>query len=278
MIQDIYPHKLHNEYHPDQSPRPDDAIICFVGNKILVGGKENAFTFPHRSELPGVSDGTYLFSLDRQAFYLVDGDFTGHSGSYRYHTLRDLRWHLKGPRENLYAAYTAYHLTTWYRENRFCGSCGQATVHATAERALHCPACGRVIYPRLNPAVIVGVTDGNRILMTKYANRDVSFYALIAGFTEIGESMEECVAREVMEEVGLKVKNLRYYKSQPWGSADDILLGFYCDADGATDIRLDEKELREAVWVERDAIEGQPDNLSLTNEMMMVFKAGREPR
>ena len=139
MIQDIYPHKLHNEYHPDQSPRPDDAIICFVGNKILVGGKENAFTFPHRSELPVVSDGTYLFSLDRQAFYLVDGDFTGHSGSYRYHTLRDLRWHLKGPRENLYAAYTAYHLTTWYRENRFCGSCGQATVHAAAERALHCP-------------------------------------------------------------------------------------------------------------------------------------------
>lgn len=277
MIQDIYPHKLHNEYHPDQSPRPDDAIICLVGNKILVGGKENAFLFPQRSELPGVSDGIYLFSLDHQAFYLFDGDLSRHLGSYQYRTLRDIRWHLKGPRENLYAAYTAYHLTTWYRENRFCGSCGQATVHAEAERALHCPACGRVIYPRLNPAVIVGVTDGNRILMTKYANRDVSFYALIAGFTEIGETMEECVAREVMEEVGLKVKNLRYYKSQPWGSADDILMGFYCDADGTTDIRLDEEELREAVWVERDAIEGQPDNLSLTNEMMMVFKAGQEP-
>ena len=106
----------------------------------------------------------------------------------------------------------------------------------------------------------------------------MSFYALIAGFTEIGETLEECVAREVMEEVGLRVKNLRYYKSQPWGSARDILMGFYCDVDGATDIRLQEDELKEGVWVRREDIEGQSDDFSLTHEMMMVFKEGREPK
>jgi len=113
--------------------------------------------------------------------------------------------------------------------------------------------------------------------MTKYANRPMSFYALIAGFTEIGETLEECVAREVMEEAGLKVKNLRYYKSQPWGSVQDLLMGFYCDVDGDTEIKLERNELKEGRWVPRAEIEGQTDDLSLTNEMMMVFKEGREP-
>ena len=91
------------------------------------------------------------------------------------------------------------------------------------------------------------------------------------------ETLEETVAREVMEEVGLKVKNIRYYKSQPWGIVDDLLAGFYCDVDGSTDITLDRNELKEAVWVERKDVEGQPHDLSLTNEMMVVFREGREP-
>ena len=80
-----------------------------------------------------------------------------------------------------------------------------------------------------------------------------------------------------MEEVGLKVKNIRYYKSQPWGIVDDILAGFYCDVDGDTEITLDRTELKEAVWVDRKDIEGQPQDLSLTNEMMIVFRDGKEP-
>jgi NAD+ diphosphatase len=146
------------------------------------------------------------------------------------------------------------------------------------ERAIVCPACGRTIYPRIVPAVIVGVTDGDRILMTKYAGRSIPFYALIAGFTEIGETFEETVAREVMEEVGLKVRNIRYYKSQPWAIADDILAGFYCDVDGDTTIRLDTSELKEGVWMKREEVVLQPDDYSLTNEMMLMFKEGREPR
>ena len=120
--------------------------------------------------------------------------------------------------------------------------------------------------------MIVGVTNGDEILMTKYRGRDIPYYALIAGFTEIGETLEQTVAREVMEEAGLRVKNIRYYKSQPWGIVDDILVGFYCDVDGDDTITLDENELGSAIWVNREDIVGQPDALSLTNEMMSMFK------
>ena len=94
---------------------------------------------------------------------------------------------------------------------------------ADNERAMVCRCCGQRNYPRINPAVIIGVTNGDRLLMTKYADRPLAFYALVAGFTEIGETFEQTVEREVMEEVGLKVKNIRYYKSQPWAIDLDIL-------------------------------------------------------
>ena len=124
------------------------------------------------------------------------------------------------------------------------------------------------------PAVIVGVTDGNRILMSKYAGRSYKKYALLAGFTEIGETVEETVAREVMEEVGLKVKNIRYYKSQPWAFSDTLLMGFYCDLDGDAEVTLDEEELALAEWFERDEIPVEPSRDSLTNEMIIKFKQG----
>ena len=122
------------------------------------------------------------------------------------------------------------------------------------------------------PAVIVGVTNGNQLLLTKYAHRNLPYYALIAGFVEIGETVEECVQREVMEEVGLKVKNIRYYKSQPWGVVQDLLMGFFCAVDGDTTIKLERNELKEAVWTAREDIIGQSDDWSLTHNMMMKFK------
>jgi len=129
-------------------------------------------------------------------------------------------------------------------------------------------------FPKICPAVIVGVTDGNRILMSKYAGRSYKKYALLAGFTEIGETVEETVAREGMEEVGLKVKNIRYYKSQPWAFSDTLLMGFYCDLDGDAEVTLDEEELALAEWFERDEIPVEPSRDSLTNEMIIKFKQG----
>mgnify|MGYP002327687581 FL=1 len=139
-----------------------------------------------------------------------------------------------------------------------------------------CDSCKNHFYPRIMPAVIVGVIqkEKDQILLTKYKT-GISYYALVAGFTEIGETLEETVAREVLEETGLHVKNIRYYKSQPWGIANDILAGFFCEAEGDATIRMDASELKLAQWVNRKDVPLQPDDASLTNEMMQIFRDGK---
>ena len=122
------------------------------------------------------------------------------------------------------------------------------------------------------------MTDGDRLVLTKYAGRAYTRYALIAGFTEIGETLEQTVAREVMEEVGLKVKNIRYYKSQPWGVDGNILMGFYCDLDGDDTIHLDEKELSVGQWHHRNNLPAKDDGISLTREMIRIFEEGKEAK
>ena len=126
--------------------------------------------------------------------------------------------------------------------------------------------------------MIVAVTHGDRLLLSKYAGRAYTRYALLAGYTEIGETIEQTVHREVMEEVGLQVKNLRYYKSQPWGVDGNVLMGFFCDVDGSDDIHIDENELSMAAWYPRDALPARDDGISLTREMIRIFGEGKEPK
>ena len=135
-----------------------------------------------------------------------------------------------------------------------------------------------MIFPKISPAVIVAVTNGDKLLLSTYAGRAYTRYALLAGYTEIGETIEQTVHREVMEEVGLKVKNLRYYKSQPWGVDGNVLMGFYCDVDGDSTIHIDENELSMADWYDRDALPAKDDGISLTREMIRIFEEGKEPK
>ena len=277
MIHEIQPHKLNNVFVTGRKPAAGDIVICVKEDSLMVSELEGNVKFPTWQELPETLDYQYLFSLDKQGvFYLLQEGREPLPG-FTYKTLREIRYEIGAPLQLMYMMYTAWHLICWYRDNRFCGRCGSHTRHSTRERALICDKCGNRIYPRIVPAVIAGVIWEDKILLTKYAHRKMSFYALIAGFTEIGETLEECVAREVMEETGLKVKNIRYYKSQPWGSVQDLIMGFYCDVDGDTHIHIDKSELKEGVWVSRAEIEGQRDDWSLTNQMMMTFKAGKEP-
>ena len=277
MIHEIQPHKLNNVFVTGRKPAAGDIVICVKEDSLMVSELEGNVKFPTWQELPETLDYQYLFSLDKQGvFYLLQEGREPLPG-FTYKTLREIRYEIGAPLQLMYMMYTAWHLICWYRDNRFCGRCGSHTRHSTRERALICDKCGNRIYPRIVPAVIAGVIWEDKILLTKYANRKMSFYALIAGFTEIGETLEECVAREVMEETGLKVKNIRYYKSQPWGSVQDLIMGFYCDVDGDTHIHIDKSELKEGVWVSRAEIEGQRDDWSLTNHMMMTFKTGKEP-
>ena len=129
------------------------------------------------------------------------------------------------------------------------------------------------------PSVIVAITD-----VTACCSRSTHFhsshrqYALVAGYTEVGETLEQTVHREVMEEVGLKVKNLRYYKSQPWSFSGSLLAGFYCDVDGDPSITLDREELSVAEWFDRDSLPETPNLISLTGEMIECFRQGKEPK
>lgn len=272
MIQDINPSKLYNSYE-NKEPSENDIMLGFdETGKLYAKITDDALIFIPCSEADG-HPLIYLFSIDDTGYYLAfDMSLKSESDGYKYHSIRELRDLASG--KELFAAFTAYHLWKWYDENRFCGRCGERLILHDIERALRCPGCGNIIYPRINPAVIVAVTNGNKLLITRY-QRGYKHNALVAGFTEIGETIEETVSREVMEETGLHVKNIRYYKSQPWGMAQDLLLGFFCEVDGDPTIHMDEGELKFAEWVEREDIELQPNNLSLTNEMMTVFKENK---
>ena len=257
MIQDIDPSRLNNTFSP-QDPRAEDNVLLFDRDgKLLVRIQDGGIRFTAGRDVPD-SGTVYLFSVPLPGF--------------EFRTVRELRD--AGGGKELCAAFTAYHLWRWYTDNRRCGRCGGPNVCHSSERALQCSCCGHVIYPRINPAVIVGVIKGDSLLITRY-RKGYSHNALIAGFTEIGETLEQTVQREVMEEAGVRVRNIRYYKSQPWGMAQDLLVGFYCEADGDSVIRMDPDELKYADWVRREEIVLQPNNLSLTNEMMRKFKEGK---
>ena len=218
----------------------------------------------------------YLFAIDTQ-----EGKtrfFLGDNGSLPQNILKDYSYEqqnifrTKQPKDLAFAGITACQLANWYNSTKFCGTCGTALVHDSKERMMRCPKCNAMHYPKLSPAVIVGVINGDKILMTKYAGRDYKKYALVAGFAEIGETIEDTVRREVMEEVGLKVMNIRYYKSQPWSFTDTLLFGFFCEVDGKDKITMDTEELAFAEWLTREEIPTKYDGISLTNEMIMKFK------
>jgi len=278
MIQDIFPHILNNQFDATAVAADDDTILNICEGKILVYKSkfdEGVLIFPKVGDFAG-GEFTYLFAIDDKRYFLLQNHVEEKLLPYgfEYVSERSLRSENMGPDEEIFAAITGKHLSDWYRDNAFCGRCGRRMAHSDKERAMKCPECGYTSYPRIMPAVIVGVINNDRILITKYRT-GFAYNALIAGFTEIGETVEETVKREVLEEAGIKVKNIRYYKSQPWGSANDILLGFYCDLDGDETITMDNCELKYARWLRPEEIELQPGSFSLTNEMMKLFKEGK---
>lgn len=271
MIQDIAPHVYHNEYRP-QKPSKDSFAMIFSKGKLAVKVEAGDISFPTFQELeekyPFIYEKyTYLFSIDDVRFYLLDDIDTE---NYQLYGRKDLR--TANPQYLAFAGVTASQLNDWYQSHKFCGRCGKPMKHDEKERMLRCEECHQMEYPKICPAVIVGVTNGNRLLLSKYAGREHTRYALIAGFTEIGETIEETVKREVMEEVGLKVKNITYYKSQPWSVSDTLLFGFYAEVEGSDEITLDEEELALAEWFEREEIPVKEASNSLTNEMILKFK------
>lgn len=288
MLQDLTYGKMENVFCILE-PMAEDLMVCIRKGTILVRREQDdTLHLPTFAQVQAWAKANnwahwyengvqYVFRLqDRNYFIWMGEGGEAADSAYAYESVMNLRQVIS--KDTCFGIMTAWHLYEWYRHNRFCGVCGTKTMHDSKERMMRCPECGNMIFPRIAPSVIVAVTDGDRLLLSKYANRGYSRYALLAGFTEIGETVEETVSREVMEEVGLKVKNIRYYKTQPWGVTGGLLLGYYCDLDGDDKITLDEEELAMADWYDRNHLPAEDDGISLTREMIRVFSEGKEPK
>lgn len=274
MIQEITPHVFHNEYKP-QKLSNKSFILYYKGDEVLVKYRDEELSFPNFSELeqnnPSLyKEAVYLFTIDEMSFFLARELEIPAEEAYVWENIKIFR--TAKPQYMAYAEIVGHQLHYWYESRRYCGKCGNMMQHHAKERMLYCESCKNMEYPKISPAVIVAVTHGDQILMSKYAGREYTNYALLAGFVEVGETVEETVKREVMEEVGIKVKNITYYKSQPWPLTNSLLLGFFAELDGDGKITLDEEELAMADWFSREEITVKRDDISLTNEMMMLFK------
>ena len=222
----------------------------------------------------------YLFTISSISFYTFIY-MGGHEPDFSFTGMTFHPFHIKmnpHPRNVFFGAETSFQLSAWYHDNRHCGRCGgHMTVHPKM-RCVRCTDCGYMVFPRILPTVIIAPVHDDKLLMIRYRKREEDGYAgtaLIAGFVEIGETVEDAVRREVMEESGLKAVNIRYYKSQPWGFGYNLIIGIFCEIEGSPEIHVqDTNEIAEAAWFTRDEIHRKYDGVSITSERIARFMWG----
>ncbi len=173
-------------------------------------------------------------------------------------------------------AMRAVQVLAWDRTHRFCGGCGEPTVSASHERMRSCPRCNLAVYPRISPAMMVLVTRGRQLLLGRGVNFPAGFYSALAGFVEAGETIEQTVHREVMEEVGLRVRNLRYFASQSWPFPNSLMIAFNAEYDGG-DLRIDPAELVDAQWFEPEELPRMPPRFSIARALIDATLADLGP-
>lgn len=270
MIQDLAPLHFDITYYKQQ-PEKEDKLISLKEGRLLLEGDRETIGLPDYGMVPEAYANshtfTYLFSISGSRFFLCrELELPG----YRYEEMAYLR--RGGPQHLIYAGLVGMQIGRWYDAHRYCGRCGSPMRASEEERMMYCPDCGQMEYPKICPCVIVGIIHDGKILVSRYRNSSSTRYALIAGFAEVGETIEDTVDREVYEETHLRVKNLRYYKCQPWPFSESLLFGFFCELDGSDEIIIEEQELEMAKWITPEEIIEEPDNFSLTNEMLCKFK------
>lgn len=178
------------------------------------------------------------------------------------------------PDDQLWLGGRAVQIIDWDRTHLFCGRCGTLNELAVGERAKRCPQCGLTSYPRLSPAVIVRVTrqgpNGPEILLARGPRHRTGFYSVLAGFVEPGETLESTVHREIQEEVGITVQNVRYFGSQPWPFPNSLMVAFTAEY-AAGELQLEEAEIAEARWFRADELPGIPGEMSISRWLIDDF-------
>ena len=248
----------------------DGWCFAFRGGELLLLNVAASPTLPRRGAVVGlgweVVRQDYLGHLDGEACWSIElGDHGPEVPSGAFVGLRaahglmsEAAWVVAG---------RAAQIVAWARDHQFCGRCGTRTDDVEGERARRCPACGLLAYPRISPAVITLVERGDRILLARSPGFPVGRFGIIAGFVEPGETLEEAAHREIREEVGITVTNLRYFASQPWPFPHGIMLGFTAEW-AAGDLTPDPSEIEAAGWFGVDDLPNIPPKLSIARRLI----------
>ncbi len=247
----------------------DTLAFAFRDARILVGGTDDAPFVPPISHLERLGiggDRHYLGELGGTGCLALclPADAPEPAG-WRYAGLRALFFRL--PEPVLAIAARAFQVVEWDRTHRYCGRCGTPTRDKPGERAKECPACGYTAYPRVTPAMMVLVTRGREILLARAPRFPPGMYSALAGFVEPGETIEDCIHREVREEVGIEVRAIRYFASQSWAFPHSLMIAYTAEYAGG-DLRPDAAEIAEARWFAWDAVPDLPPSISISRRLI----------
>jgi NAD+ diphosphatase len=277
-------------FQKDEKLEGSDWLLAIENRRILMKNLGEKLCIPERAELTSVLT---KYILDEAAEVnendIKDGLIEEYIGSYNGHAcyctriseqiecpegyqfvdLRELTSQTGDPGLFILSG-AANHILHWRSMNQYCGRCGHKTKGKTDERAFACDHCGNVVYPRISPATITAILRGDEILLAHNRNFAPGLYSLIAGYVEPGESLEQCVEREIQEEVGIKVKNIRYFSSQPWSFPDSLMMAFIAEYDSG-EIDVDKVEIIDAKWFRADNLPLIPSTDSVAGKMIRWF-------
>ncbi len=275
MIHEIFPHRFNINYLANKNIGGKDYVLHYNGNSLLLKTRNNELEIPQKKDFSVISDkteNTFLFTLNDISCFLIWDKLKEVKPHFVYKEIDFFRTIRQ--QEIAWISIVGFHLMNWYSLNKFCGKCGTRTQQKPDERALICPDCHTIVYPKISPAIIVAIISNNKILLARGSNFKGDWYSLIAGYVDVGESLEEALTREVKEEVGLDIKNIRYSKSQPWPLSGSMMIGFVAEADENQPIIIDRKEIAEAAWFARGNLPKHSSNLSIAGEMIEKFENG----
>lgn len=249
-------------------------FIIYKEDQLLINRENNKFLLPTSNDFDQAPLHNYsktkLHTGSDHTYYFVDVDDQFHGpNDYDFLSMRDCRDYHK---EHHYPHIArAYQLLNWSRQHKYCGVCGHAFNDFGHEYAKKCPNCGHILFPQTSNAVITGIIKDNQLLLAHNKNFPEDLYSLIAGFVELGETFEEAVARETFEEVGLRVKNIRYFGSQPWPFPNSTMVGFLADYDSG-EITPDGFEIIDAHWYTPDNFPLIPNAYSIASKIIEHYR------
>jgi NAD+ diphosphatase len=265
---------------PQKDAKASEWLFVYGGHKLLVRADGAS------PEIPLIEGGTQRLTLkvlNRHHLGVLHGypcwavDVESENEAPPGMTFRDLRSLFSDLEESFFrVAVLAVHIIEWDRTSRFCGRCRGELKARTDVRAKECPDCGRLEFPRLSPAIIVLIQREDEILLARSARFVEGFFSVLAGFVEPGESLEEAVRREVMEEVGISVKEIKYFGSQPWPFPDSLMIGFTARYESG-EIQIDGEEIVEAGWYGPSNLPKLAGKISIARQLIDSFLEKHSP-